>query len=313
MYPISIILPVYNGIKYLKQSVESVLNQDYTNFEFIIIDDCSTDGSWEYLMALQDERIVLYRNAKNKGLFYNLNFLIKKSTGSIIKLWSQDDVLYENCITEVVRFHGRHPEIGFSYTGRDYIDAAGKGLDINQEDDTPEIVSSALHARIAFFTGSIAGNIANVAINKTALDQAGAFNEQMKISADFEMWVRLAKDRPVGFINKALVQLRNHLEQLSGQEQHFIYHLKEDIQAYHILLSYVTEAQRKEGRELLRNHKLLFYYTLMLKAFLKGHLTTAWSFLISLHRFDNIFGLSFYFLKNRLFLKKEAYIKKDQI
>ena len=113
MASVSIILPVYNGIKYLDQSVDSVLKQDFLDFEFLIIDDCSTDGSWEYLLLLKDERIRLYKNEQNMGLFFNLNFLIKKANSPIIKLWSQDDVLYDNCLKEVVDFQRRHPEVGF--------------------------------------------------------------------------------------------------------------------------------------------------------------------------------------------------------
>ena len=253
----------------------------------------------------------MFKNDRNRGLFFNLNFLIRQSGTPIIKLWSQDDIMYENCIGQIVAFHSKHPQIGFSYTGRHYIDDAGKSIDIDSYDDTPEIISTGLHARIAFFTGSIAGNIANVAINRTALDKAGLFNEQMKISGDFEMWVRLAKDRPVGFIREPLVQLRNHKGQLSGQGKYYIFHLKEDIMAYHILFSYINEQQKKEGRLLLRNHKLLFYYTLMIKAVLKGQVKTAFEFCRRLHNFDNIFLLTGYFIKNRLLTKKVAYINKD--
>ena len=313
MPAISVILPVYNGMKYLPQSVESVLKQHWVDFEFLIMDDCSTDGSWEWLELLTDKRIQLYRNEQNKGLFYNLNFLIKKSSSPLIKLWSQDDVLYPNCLEQVVAFHRLHPQIGFSYTGRDYIDAAGNDLNIHQQDDTPEIISPVLHARIAFFTGSIAGNIANTCLSKNALDLVGLFNEQMKISGDFDMWVRLAKDHPVGFIRQSLVQLRNHREQLSGQEKYYIYHLKEDIRVYRNLLGYVNEKQRKEGWQLLRNNKLLFYYTLMLKAFLKGDIKTGWAFFTSLNRFDSIFIISGYFIKNKWLLnRKPAYVDKRQ-
>ena len=294
----------------MPQSVYSVLEQDFKDFELLIVDDCSTDGSWDWLLLLQDERISLYRNDRNRGLFYNLNFLIQKTTTEIIKLWSQDDVMYLHCLDEVTKFHQQNPSIGFSYTGRDYIGASGEHLNIQQQDDTPAIVSPALHARIAFFTGSIAGNIANVALNKEALNKVGLFNEQMKISGDFEMWVRMAKVYPVGFIQKPLVQLRNHKEQLSGQEKYFIYHLKEDIQVYAILLGYVNEQQTKDGWKLLRNYKLLFYYTLMVKSFLKGKLKTGYSFLTTLHAFDNILILSYYYIKNKLLFKKRPYIEK---
>lgn len=300
MYPISIILPVYNGIKYLEQSVRSVLNQEYENFEFLIIDDCSTDGSWAYLQSVTDKRIKLYQNKKNTGLFFNLNYLIKQSQGNLIKLWSQDDVMYPDCIKETVAFHQQHAEIGFSYSDRDYIDADNVILDVRKQDDTPEIVSPELHSKIAFITGSIAGNIANVAINKSILDEVGFFNESMKISGDFEMWVRLAKNYPVGFIKKPLVQLRNHKEQLSGQEKYFIYHLKEDIQAYKILFGYITPGEEAEGKIMLRNTKLVFYYTLMLKAFFKGRFTTAYHFCKLLSSFDNILLLTWSYCKNKL-------------
>jgi glycosyltransferase involved in cell wall biosynthesis len=310
MYPVTIILPVYNGMKYLEQSVNSVLVQEYTNFELLIVDDCSNDGSREWIHSIKDKRVTLFQNKNNRGLFFNLNFLIKKSKGNIIKLWSQDDVMYSNCITEVAKFHEQHPEIGFSYTGRDYIDEAGHLTLSDNRDDTPAIVSSSLHARIAFFTGSIAGNIANVAINRFALNKAGLFNEKMKISGDFEMWVRIAKDYSIGFIKKPLIQLRNHKGQLSAQEKYFSDHLKEDIQAYEILLGYISNQQKKEGRVLLRNYKLLFYYRLMIKAFVKGRLKTAWEFCKMLHYFDNIFILTGYFIKNKLFTKAN-YVRKD--
>jgi glycosyltransferase involved in cell wall biosynthesis len=300
MLPISIILPVYNGVRYLEKSVTSVLNQQFSNFEFLVIDDCSTDGSWEYLQSLHDKRITLYRNESNRGLFYNLNFLIKKSHAPIIKIWSQDDVMYPDCLKEVADFHNRYPEISFSYTDRDYIDSEDAIMGIRKPDETPEIVSPALHTKIAFITGSIAGNIANVAINKKVLDEVGLFNESMKISGDFEMWVRLAKNHPVGFIKKPLVQLRNHKGQLSGQEKFYIYHLKEDIKVYSALLAASTLQQRKEGIESLRNQKLLFYYTLMLKAFFKGNFSTGFRFLTTLFRFDNFLLLTWVYFKKRV-------------
>lgn len=304
MFPITIILPVYNGMQYLEKSVMSVLNQQFKDFELLIIDDCSTDGSWEYLTKLKDKRVTLFRNEKNSGLFFNLNFLIKKSASPIIKIWSQDDVMYLDCLKEVIFFHELHTEIGFSYTDRDIIDKDGTIFNFERNDATPEIVSPSLHARIAFITGSIAGNISNVAINRRVLDNVGLFNEGMKISGDFEMWVRLAKDHPVGFIKKRLIQLRNHNQQLSGQEKYFIFHLREDIEAYKILFSYISKEEQAEGVRLLRNSKLLFYYTLMLKAVLKGKFMTGYNFLKLLSSFDNFFIVTGYYIKNKVIYRK---------
>ena len=309
MPSITIVLPVYNGIEFLELSVISVLKQKYSDFEFLIIDDNSSDGSWEYLQTLSDKRITLYRNEKNKGLFYNLNFLINISKTPIIKLWSQDDIMYPICIEEVIFFHNKYPDIGFSYSDRHYINDLNELLKNNLTDNTPELISTALHAKIAFFTGSIAGNIANVAISKSVLDEVGPFNESMIISGDFEMWVRLARNHKVGFLKKPLVQLRNHKGQLSGQEQYYIYHLREDIEAYKILFNYISLAQKVEGKKILREKKILFYYTLMLKAFFKGKFKLGYNFLQLLGYFDNIFLITWCYFKHRiLFIKVKQHI-----
>lgn len=283
------------------------MNQSFSNFEFLIIDDCSTDASYSYLSSLTDKRITLFKNEQNRGLFYNLNFLIKKSNSKLIKLWSQDDIMHSYCIENIIQFHTSYPFIGFSYTGWDYIDADGNPIDIHKPDSTPPLVSTALHARIAFITGSIAGNISNVTISKAALDKVGLFNEKMKISGDFEMWVRISENHTIGFIKKPLIKLRNHKGQLSNQEQYFVYHLKEDIQVYNYLFSYLNEAQRQEGMRMLRNQKLLFYYTLMLKAFFKGKIRLSFEFLSMIAGFDNFFIVTWFFIKHRVFGVKPAF------
>ena len=101
---ISVVLPVYNGGSYLVSSGESVLQQNYTDFEFLILDDFSTDNSWQYLNSLSDKRITLFKNEKNNGLFCNLNFLIKKSKSNLIKIWAQDDIMYTNCLENFFQF-----------------------------------------------------------------------------------------------------------------------------------------------------------------------------------------------------------------
>ncbi|MEN9570615.1 MAG: hypothetical protein RL172_1846 [Bacteroidota bacterium] len=307
MYPVSVILPVYNGIRYLEECVASVLTQDFADFEFLIIDDCSTDSSYQFLTYLKDPRIKLYQNRSNKGLFYNLNFLADQSKGALIKLWSQDDIMYPGCIAEIVAFHQQHPGLGFSYTNRHHIDGNGQKLALDKADNTPAIISTELHSKIAFITGSIAGNISNVTITREAFIKTGPFNEQMKISGDFEMWVRLAEHFKTGFINQPLIQLRNHKGQLSNQEQYFLYHLKEDLQVYNYLLGYVSPSQAAEGRSMLRHQKLLFYYTLMVKAALKGKFKNAASFFKIIAGFDNMLLLTSMFIKYRIFRVKPTF------
>src|ERR1017187_381648 len=301
---ISIILPVYNGLGFLETSLSSVLKQSFSNFELLIIDDVSTDDSLKYLRSLKDERIRLYSNNENKGLFFNLNFLIKNSNAPLIKLWSQDDIMNDFCIERIIEFHNKHPQIGFSYSGRDIINEHGEIISTDFIDATPEIIDQPLHSKIAFFTGSIAGNISNVTITEKALKKTGQFDESMKISGDFDMWVRIAENFPIGYIKNHLIQLRRHKGQLSRQKKFYINHLKEDFKVYQYLLNYLNDRERSEGKAILRSHKLLFYYTLMVKAFFKGSINTGFDILRTLNKFDNFWILSFYFIKNRIIFRK---------
>lgn len=306
---ISVILPVYNGMDYLALSVESVLEQDFQNFELLIVDDRSTDNSYAYLQNLQDARIRLFRNESNKGLFYNLNFLIGQSSSPLIKLWAQDDIMYPNCLAGFISFHQQHPGLGFSYSARTLINETGAITETNKRDDTPEIITTELHARIAYNTGSIAGNIANVCISKAALDKVGLFKETMKISADFDMWVRLAEHYDTGFIRKELIMLRDHSGQLSRNEKYYINHVKEDLEVYRYLDSYLSGSQRKEGHAFMRQRKLLFYYTLMIKTLLKGRLQNFTDYFTALSSFENMGVLSWCFFKRKILKRKKHLLK----
>ena len=89
---ISVILPVFNGEKYIRESVESILCQTFKEFEFIIIDDGSTDKSVEIIKSFNDSRIKLLRNNENKGIIFSLNKGIEEATGKYIARMDGDDI-----------------------------------------------------------------------------------------------------------------------------------------------------------------------------------------------------------------------------
>lgn len=288
-------------MKYLKQSIDSVLQQTFIDFELLICDDCSTDGSYNFIKTYNDYRICLTRNEKNLGLFPTLNLLCKSAKGTIIKLWTQDDIMNPECIGEVIKFHSAHPEIGFSYSDREIIDENNNKIIRSKIDNTPEIISPYLHDQIAFFTGSIAGNISNVAIFQDKLKKAGWFNESMKISADFDMWVKLSADAPVGRINKDLIKLRDHSEQLSRSAKHYILHLQEDKQVYNNLLQRALPENKNQAVWVLKRTKHVYYFNLMIHMLYKKDLKSARLFLKELSDMDSIAGLIIRWIKKRIF------------
>jgi len=296
-------------MKYLEQSVQSVLNQDLHSFEFLICDDCSKDLSWEYLKLIKDDRVTVFRNEKNKGLFATLNFLCKSTDADIIKLWSQDDIMNINCLSETVKFHEKYKDIAFSYSDRIHIDDKDEVIRSNDYIDyTPEFIPKKLHDKIALFTGSIAGNISNVAIINKKVKEVGYFDESMTICADFDMWVKLSANNDIGKIKKPLILLRDHDGQLSRSPSYYLRHLKEDKKVFNALMARASDEMKVFGIKNLRRRKLPLYFSFFLQTVKRRDWQLAKAFISELSKQDNIIllALRWTYLKcTTPFLKKQ--------
>ena len=112
----SVLLPVYNGSKYLREAIESLLQQTFKDFELIIIDDCSKDNSLEIIKSFVDNRIIIFENPKNKGKSYSLNKGIEAARGKYLILADQDDISFPSRFQKQIDFMEANPEIGVSGT-----------------------------------------------------------------------------------------------------------------------------------------------------------------------------------------------------
>lgn len=109
---ISVIMPTYNvSITYLKDAVDSILTQTFRDFEFIIIDDGSTNGIWDYLRNLKDERIRLFRNERNQGVTKTLNTGLKLARGKYIARMDSDDISLPTRFERQYSYMERHPDV----------------------------------------------------------------------------------------------------------------------------------------------------------------------------------------------------------
>jgi len=111
---VDVIMPVYNAAHYLKESIESILDQTYTDFSFIIVDDGSTDGSWKILQqyAKRDTRIKLIRNKTNKGIPRTRNTAIAAGKGKYILNLDPDDRCTNDRVATQVAYMQQHPSVG---------------------------------------------------------------------------------------------------------------------------------------------------------------------------------------------------------
>jgi glycosyltransferase involved in cell wall biosynthesis len=113
---ISILMPVYNVQDYVREAVESILNQTYTDFELLILDDCSTDKTANIISQFQDKRIRYHRNETNLGLSENLNGGIRMSKGEFLARMDGDDISMPTRLEKQVEILDKYPEIGICGT-----------------------------------------------------------------------------------------------------------------------------------------------------------------------------------------------------
>lgn len=249
---IAVVLPVYNGGHYLREAVDSILAQDFDDYEFLICDDGSNDGTRDYLRTLSHPRLHVLFNEKNIGWAASFNRLIRESRAPLIHCFSHDDLMHRECLKDVVALHREHSRLAFSYCAVDYIDGAGHALPPAAEDHTPARIPPWLHAEISVVWGCIAGSVSTIVLVREALLRHGVFDEQLRVANDWELLTRLSGDCDAGFLNRRRVTLRNHVGQMQQQTATLRHHAHEDLPILYRLLPRVRPAFRPTALRALR-------------------------------------------------------------
>lgn len=130
---ISVIMPAYNGEKYIGEAIESVINQTYENLELIIVEDKSSDDTLRVIQKYKDSRIRLYENAENRGIAYSTNLGISKSAGKYIALLDDDDIALKRRLEWQAAYLEEHEEIDILGGRSAYIDKEGKFIKYDTE------------------------------------------------------------------------------------------------------------------------------------------------------------------------------------
>jgi len=183
---ISIIMPVYNGEKTLNQSLNSVLDQKYKNFEVIIVDDGSTDKTLEIAKKFKDHRIRIFTQS-NQGAWAARNTGIKKSKGKYISFIDCDDLWTKDKLELQLEKIEKNPKSEVAYSWIDYIDEDNKFI---KEGGRSEFNGNVL--KDILLMDFIASG-SNILVKKRALDKVGYFRN-LPVFQDLDMWIRLAME-----------------------------------------------------------------------------------------------------------------------
>lgn len=179
---ISVIMSIYNGENTIEESVNSILHQSYPYFEFLIIDDGSSDNTFEILKKClkRDKRIKIFRNNTNLGLTKSLNIIIKKSKGEFIARQDVDDYSHPNRLKKQIEFLNKYKHYSFCGTNG-HLRHSKENITWSY---TPEAINKNLIVENCFAHSSIL-------IRKSVLIERGFYDEKYEYSQDYELWCRL--------------------------------------------------------------------------------------------------------------------------
>ena len=206
---VSVLMPVRNGAAFLTAAVESILHQDFTEFELIIVDDGSTDATPMLLadFAARDKRLVLLQQPA-LGLVAALNRGLAAARAPLVARMDADDVAMKQRLGLQLAFLAANPEIALVGSAMEVIDAQGRPLRNMNLPTTPQEIRKILPVRncIAHPT---------VMFRRAAVAGVGGYRAQFAQAEDYELWLRLSERHALAALPAPLLQYRQHLHQIT--------------------------------------------------------------------------------------------------
>ena len=217
---VSVLVPTYNRSEFLKLAIESILRQDYDDYEIVITDNCSTDNTAEVVNGFKDNRIKYYRNLVNVGATRNYNRALQMATGKYIAIFSDDDVMLPGNLAAKVRVLDQNITVGLVQSNTREIDAQGNVINGKHSQGWNSRIWSELTGN-PFMSGKRAHEILynewnfvsmpTVMTRKNLLDNNKIeFNNQLTYIPDWDMWMKLSQHGDFYFIEEPLIQIRTH-------------------------------------------------------------------------------------------------------
>jgi len=212
---ISVVMAVYNGQAYLEQAVDSILAQTYGDFEFVIVDDGSTDRTWEMLSAITDSRVKAFRLPSNLGTPDALNTAVNLAKGDWIAVQDADDISLSERLAAQAAYIKEHPEL---------IAVGSRIACIGEGDVGPERlrrVEANLNYGLSreqlynnrYFVCALCHGTA--LYSKAHFMNAGGYDPAYRITHDYDLWLKLFQLGPIEKVDRVLYRYRVHSDSLS--------------------------------------------------------------------------------------------------
>jgi glycosyltransferase involved in cell wall biosynthesis len=238
MPKVSVLLPVYNGERYIVQSVESILKQSYRDFELIVINDGSTDRTSYLIKGISDTRIVLIEQ-ENQGLTWTLNNTLKVIKGEYIARQDADDLSHPERFFRQVEFLDSHPEVGLVGSVCLCLDEEGEVIG-----QTPPLTDAKRLKKILMERGNpfVHGS---VMFRKECIGKVGGYRVEMDRAEDYDLWLRISEYYEIAKLKEPLYLWRWSQSGISLTKMEYL-------EKKARLARMLAEERRKKGRDSLQ-------------------------------------------------------------
>jgi GT2 family glycosyltransferase len=208
---VTIVVPVWNGERYLRESLDSILAQTYRNLEVIAVDDASSDSTPE-ILASYGGRIRVVRQPRTRGIYGNANDGIALARGEFVGVFHADDVYLPEMVEREVAWMRDHPRSGAVFTSAIFVDGEGRefgrknlpeAVRGDRELDYPTVLDTLLRRKNAFLGCPTALVRANV-----YRELGGYRDAEFKNTSDLDMWLRISRAYSLGVIEDCLIRYR---------------------------------------------------------------------------------------------------------
>jgi GT2 family glycosyltransferase len=205
---VSVVLPVWNGERYLQESVDSILAQDFRDFELIIVDDGSTDATGEIIGRYAGDPRVRVHRQENRGLVAALNVGLELSKADLIARLDADDIARSDRLSLQLAYLHENPDVMAVGSAIELMDAEGRGLGIRHYP-----VGKGMATR-GLLDGCTLAHPA-VMMRKAAVLKVGAYRECFRHAEDYDLWLRLMELGQVDNLPEALIRYRMHAQSIT--------------------------------------------------------------------------------------------------
>lgn len=198
---ISVVVPAYNVEKTIKETIQSIQQQTFSDFELIVINDGSTDGTLDVLATIEEPRMKIF-SYENGGLPEARNRGIARSTGELITFIDADDLWTADKLELQLAALQNHPEAGLVYSWTSFMDSEGKAF----SKDSPVYYEGNIYPIL--LVGNFINSGSNVMLRRQAIESVGTFDASLRSIEDWEYWLRVAAKWPFALVPKHQILYR---------------------------------------------------------------------------------------------------------